>query len=339
MLLLRKSYRPARAAAPILCAAIFALGWASTVDAKAKYVTITINDYGVVPTGINTKGYIAGSYSSATENGGFLRAPDGTVTTFALPDAIYSFIMGINGEDEISGYYETESAQHGFVRTPDGTITSFDPSGSVATFVGGINNKGAVTGGWFDSNYNQHGFVRTADGTITSFDPQGSVGTQGYAINSDGAVAGTGATRDNNVFAFVRSAKGKITTFRCGSDTYGLSMNRTGTIAGYCFANDGFHGYVRATDGTITMFDPPDSNGNTFGGYINDAGVITGYYNDSAGKSHGFIRNASGKFTEFDVPGDPGGYPNGTFPSALNDSVAIVGTYTGAGTLGFLRTK
>src|ERR1051326_8674936 len=72
------------------------------------------------------------------------------------------------------------------------------------------------------------------------------------------------------------------------------SINPAGVITGQY--GDGFrvHGFVRATNGTITTFDAPGSIISfalsfTPAGVINPAGVITGNYFDGSGL-HGFVR-------------------------------------------------
>lgn len=60
-------------------------------------------------------------------------------------------------------------------------------------------------------------------------------------------------------------------------------------------ANSVYHGYLRTPDGTITSFDAPcadttpGSDDGTYPYSINDAGVITGSYQDSNNVYHGFI--------------------------------------------------
>jgi hypothetical protein len=51
---------------------------------------------------------------------------------------------------------------------------------------------------------------------------------------------------------------------------------------------NGFHGFLRAPDGTFTIVDPPGSAG-TFPGGINPAGAIAGQYGDASGVLHGFL--------------------------------------------------
>jgi hypothetical protein len=93
---------------------------------------------------------VSGNYvDSNNVNHGFLRASDGTFTTFDVSQA------------------GTGSFQ--------GTI----PAGS--------NSSSATTGGYLDSSFVSHGFVRAADGTITTFDVPAATGTGGTSISPSGA--------------------------------------------------------------------------------------------------------------------------------------------------------
>ena len=70
---------------------------------------------------------------------GFLRAPDGTFTSFDAPGAGMGPSQGtfvntvdcLNPAGATTGdYLDASNVFHGFVRTPQGTITSFDVSGA-----------------------------------------------------------------------------------------------------------------------------------------------------------------------------------------------------------------
>jgi hypothetical protein len=70
-------------------------------------------------------------------------------------------------------------------------------------------------------------------------------------------------------------------------------INDHGLIAGFYEDNSGvYHGFVRATDGTIASFDYPESIGTFPEGYfcIDTKGSITGSYEDSSEVFHGFLR-------------------------------------------------
>ena len=63
---------------------------------------------------------------------GFVRAADGTITTFDIPGAGTgafqgTFPGGINPAGTIPGTYtDSSGVNHGFVRARDGTVTTFD---------------------------------------------------------------------------------------------------------------------------------------------------------------------------------------------------------------------
>ena len=151
--------------------------------------------FGIVRRRPEPKGKFAGTCESSayweadSTAHGFVRAADGTITTFDPPGSQYTYPNSINPAGTITGYY-TDYAQHGFVRAADGTITTFDPPGSTGTIPWSINPAGTITGWYEDASYNPHGFVRAADGTITTFDPPGSTFTRSLGINPAGRITG-----------------------------------------------------------------------------------------------------------------------------------------------------
>ena len=92
---------------------------------------------------------------------GFLRAPDGTITTFDPPGSIYTVSNSINNKGAIAGYYTAVGGMdHGFVRAADGTFATIDPPGSVRTVATGIGKGNAIAGNYYDGSQ-RHGFVRS----------------------------------------------------------------------------------------------------------------------------------------------------------------------------------
>lgn len=125
--------------------------------------------------GFNQLGAIAGIYSDANSlNHGFLRSPDGTITTFDAPGAGTNSGQGtgcfsdcsvsLNNWGAITGtYIDANGNYHGYLRSPRGRIVTVDPVGSIYTSPSGINDAGAVTGTYVDANDVYHGFVRIPD--------------------------------------------------------------------------------------------------------------------------------------------------------------------------------
>jgi len=94
----------------------------------------------------------------------------------------------------------------------------------------------------------------------------------------------------------------------CGGLSFGSTCNyrqRHGKLQHRLYRRDTQHrrhGFVRASTGSITSFDPTGSVDTTATG-INDKGEIGGYFTDKSNITHGFFRAADGTITTFDAPG------------------------------------
>jgi hypothetical protein len=301
---------------------------------------------GTLPIRINLWGAIVGFTRDTNDmRHGFLRAPDGTFTTFDVP-ATPSH--GIPGAATTGAYQGTRAY--------------------------GINFAGAITGYYTDTNYVAHGYVRAPNGAITTFDVPGaghtpmpnnatstSQGPYPYYINLSGTIAGDYLDANNVYHGFVRSPAGAITTYDAGpiapaNSYYGTQssgLNNGGAITGYYTDSSGVsHGYVRTPDGVITLFDAGavadlTSGQGTFTDSINDAGAIAGSFTDANNVYHSFVRAPDGTLTTFDVPGactaptvpSSGCAYNGTSAASINLWGAITGNYTNASAVyhGFVR--
>jgi hypothetical protein len=296
--------------------------------------------------------------------------PQATFTTIDVQGAGTGALQGtlgvsINANGDIAGIYLVGgNVAHGFVRAADGTTTKFDApnAGSGAnqgTFPLSINSGGDIAGMYFDTNNVYHGFVRDADGTITEFNVPGAGtvghrGTEPISINAAGDITGIYTTNNPLRHGFVRAASGTITTFDVtgagktgsaqGQGTQPLSINAAGDIAGfYVAANGGFHGFIRAADGTITApIDVPgagtsggtEHHGSVVGTLplsIDAAGDTTGIYTDASQVDHAFVRAADGTMTyPIDAPGvatsGPVFLPT-TLAASINTEGVITGTY------------
>ena len=112
-----------------------------------------------------------------------------------------------------------------------------------------------------------------------------------------------------------------------------LGINPAGTTTGYYVdANDAGRGYVRARDGTLTIFDVPGAS-YVFSGSINPRGVISGSYLDADSVVHGFLRATDGRITTFDAPGAGTSAWLGTWSGwgcCINPAGTLTGTYLDA---------
>jgi uncharacterized membrane protein len=188
--------------------------------------------------------------------------------------------------------------------TNAGTFVTFDVPGATATNPQSINNPGAITGSYFDAGALEHSFLRTSDGTITPFDPPGTT-----CISSN-----------------------------FPSCSAGFGINPAGTIVGtYDETAVLLHGFLRAPNGTFTVFDPPSSKV-TMAFHINPDGVVAGDFFTSATSfvAHGFVRAPNGTFTTFDPLGS-----TFTQPNAINPAGTVTGQFfdVSGDSHGFLRTS
>jgi hypothetical protein len=231
-------------------------------------------DCGTLAYAVNDRGVIVGWYTDTNiVPRGFLRYPDGRITSFDAPGAGLgygldqgTYATSINDRDVIAGQLQDSSnVFHGYVRYPDGAFATFDaPGAGTQAYQGttgeGINRAGEAVGYYFDGKNVVHGFLRTRDGAIASFDAPGA-GTEAY----QGTVTGE------------------------------KSINSKGEIDGwYIDQNNAFHGFLRTRDESFTTIDAPGAYQVTLAGGINPAGAITGYYADVSSVYHGFPRARDG---------------------------------------------
>jgi hypothetical protein len=147
---------------------------------------------GTFITAINNAGVCTGSYTpDHSFNGtGFVRQPDGSITSFTVLNAMGTYPTAINSRGQVAGSWDDSTSNHGFIRDPDGTITSIDAPGAQSTSVLGIDARGRVAGSFYDTNGFSHGFVRDVDGTFSTIDVPGAKNTFVVAMNSRGEVIG-----------------------------------------------------------------------------------------------------------------------------------------------------
>jgi len=178
---------------------------------------------------INIFGVIVGPYE---DNSGsfvehtFIRFPDGTFTTFAVPGSSMeagqgtgpALSSGLNDAGAITGnYYDANNVFHGYLRYPNGTFIKFEAPGADTTdayhgtFPESLNNFGAIAGYYLDGNGVYHGFLRNPHGTFATFEAPGA---------------------DTNAGDF--------------NGTFPINISLSGAITGYYIdANSVYHGFLR----------------------------------------------------------------------------------------------
>ena len=271
--------------------------------------------------GIVEGGLVFGLYldSSHTRHG-FLRSPDGRITTIDAPNAVGDTVPeGLNAFGVSSGLYQDSSGtEHSWVRGRDGEFLEFDPPGATQSEASNVNAFGVVSGDFYDANTVSYGYVRSPGGHFEVYDVPG-MGTDpgsGEGVNAD-AFTGMNIFGENTGFyttdltyighGYVRAPNGQITTFDAPNSpqgTYPSSINAEGTIVGVSYDSGGnAHSFSRDRHGEITVLDVPFPGASQTAALTNnDTNEIVGTYSDMSGNTHGFVRFPDGEFRTVDVP-------------------------------------
>lgn len=252
----------------------------------------------VVPTAINKQGSLVGYYWLGQYARGFLRQPDGTVTTFHVPyDPAQNFPTTLTATGTIMGrtgdYIQGKHGISGYILSPDGRVTEVRCHCGAA-FVTGGNNLGVAIGSSLDS---KNAFVRSPDGTVTVFNV-GGFSSGANAINDAGMIVGAYANLDTQTEdGFVRAADGTITVFAVNqrqpdrvTHTDPLAINAHGVIAGQYEPEGESLGFVRDQKGMITIFEGKAGAQYTSVAGINSKGVIAGSAHSSENGYSGYLR-------------------------------------------------
>jgi uncharacterized membrane protein len=293
------------------------------------------------PVAIDAKGTVGGSWqdNSTAASHGFLRAPDGTITTFDPAGSVDTEVRGMSGKDATVGrYQDSDFNVHGFIRKPNGKIIELVKNGIIAA--DSINAAGDVCGVLADDQHNGHAFIRTADGKVMQIDPLGAVRGEAVGINDAGTVTGWFADSGNQQHGFVRSSDGTITTFDPPDSRYTsvFAINADGAVVGaYNNASGIPNGFIRDVAGNVTEFALTQETGafaDNFG--INDKGAVVGaFYEPVEDATVAFERKPSGKIV---ILKPAKSAPANT--QAINTHGVIAGSYDMNGVVhGFLGTQ
>jgi hypothetical protein len=146
-----------------------------------------------IPLGINDAGDLAGSAVLADGTQQAFLSLGGSITTFAITDALATLAYSLNATNQAVGYYLNADGvtTHGYLRDSDGTLTfPIDPPESTGTVLFGNNDSNWVVGRYVDAAGVTHGlFFITPDDPLT-FDFPGSAFTSLNGINRDGFICG-----------------------------------------------------------------------------------------------------------------------------------------------------
>jgi uncharacterized membrane protein len=262
----------------------------------------------------------------AADPAGAFLLRDGRYTPLGgVPGAAVAAHVNVNNRGQVVGFYlDAQGGVSAFVKDRRGRVTTFAVPGASGTLAGGINDRGQVAGTYLDPGCalggggtpcppgTVHGFIRQPNGRITTIDlPSQFDNTAVTDINNRGQVAGQTLDTDGRGIGFLRDPRRRIRIIRLpGRASVGdtLALNDRGQVVGYWDDRSDTpakepgsqHGFVW-DDGRTIRFDVPRSLSTGALG-INNAGQVTGSYDDAAGRHHGFVLRR-GRFTTIDAPG------------------------------------
>ena len=163
---------------------------------------------GTIAVGIDTAGDIVGIYADTNSiNHGFVRAANGTITTFDVTGAGTAGLFpgtnptGMNAGGDVAGFYaDSSGVNHAFVRSfATGAITApldAPGAGTTAMFNGtvpfSINSSDDLTGTYVDASVVFHGFVLAASAAaaMPSFSPAPGTYSSAQSVTISDATAG-----------------------------------------------------------------------------------------------------------------------------------------------------
>ena len=291
------------------------------VDARATLTTIEVSGQSTAVYGMNDAGVITGTYDWDT---GFLRTPDGTITSFDIPGAGQTVSIAINNNGLVAGNYSDASGVWWpFIRNTDGSIVSYQVPGALNAHMGAMNDAGTIAGYWNDSKELPHIFVRSADGTITTYDIPDATIISVSGINARGYVVGYyyDHTADHG---FLMAPNGAITTIDApdnGGETILTGINDKGVIVGWSYAHGGF---VREADGTFRTIACPEGGTSCLVYSVNNKEKVAGSSYVPARNTYvGFMQASTGRTRTF----HPGHERDGIVPQKINANGWIAGFY------------
>jgi hypothetical protein len=161
----------------------------------------------------NDAGVVVGQVQGEESTVGFILQPDGSIATFAVPNAVSTFVGGMNNGNVIVGAFTLESGdevfQYGFIRNVDGTFTAFnvpDENGNALwTSADDINDAGDIVG-LFRPEATEafsHGFLRKADGQFFLISIPDAVESRFTDINNLGEISGFTSDEDGLFLALI----------------------------------------------------------------------------------------------------------------------------------------
>ena len=229
--------------------------------------------------GINNNNVAVGEYLGSDQVAhGFIKTPDGTVTTLDAPNGIATYASGINLAGTVVGYYQDSATFiHGFIYQ-NGTLSDFGPPGSSQSFAYGINDAGKIVGTFLDTDGLWKGYL--FDGTTyQTLQVSGASSTAAHGINNSGMVTVQWCCdlRENSHSSLFDGTNYTSIDIPGEATTYAYSIDSAGDVVFQALNFSGREHGALLTGGKYYRVEPPSGchDDGAFG--INDHRTIVGY--------------------------------------------------------------
>jgi len=286
---------------------------ASAAPAPLGYVFRTFDQPGATGTqvnGVNDGGVIAGDFTDACGQHGFVVGPGG-LAQFDFPgtSGVTRAFAIDNAGDVVGVYADAAGASHGFLRSPGGAISALPPAPGAGTgsgqgtFPTGITGTGELVGFYVGGDGVAHGYAWSPDGRFTVINAPGGgdaagQGTFLFSVDDRGVICGGYVTSGNVEFGLVDRG-GRITSIddpatpqNAAGATDADGYARGVVVGDYIDENGGELGYLDQRGHSLTVADPAGSDAPGQGTVItatNDQLTLTGFHITSYGADHGLI--------------------------------------------------
>ena len=320
MLRSRLAFAPALAAS-----AAFALVGLASCPAQAQFVVTNFQtiDPPFAATAPNPYNFVSGAYGISNSGAivGYYTDTDDNPQTISYDSSLRGYTFQNGGFTSVS--YSTQA----------GTFNN-------STILNGINSSGVTIGDYEEYNaqgvlVSQTNFIRSGAGVFStpSVTPTATGTVDGFVSINDAGLVATQYTDGDRTHAALYNTTSNtfmlLPDFVTGGNTYIRTVNNNGDFVGSY--DNGLGGAVQAfiyRNGAYTnlSYNAPGATATRFNG-INDAGLVSGRYEDSMGLSHGLLYNSNnGFFSSFDFPGATETF---LILGSINNSNQIAGLYVG----------
>ena len=162
-----------------------------------------------IPSGVNAKGVIVGTYQTQSGTGSFVRQ-NGTYTTYSYPGAAITSFRAINSKGAIVGTWNNQGTKLQSFELVNGKLSTIAYPGAYSTIATGINDSGEIVGWYYVTSNGPLALFRYDGTTYTNIPtPANAYACTAGHVNNSGDFVGSCADSTTGVdFGFIATPSG-----------------------------------------------------------------------------------------------------------------------------------